>query len=108
MEISIPKDYGKVLFLAYSCACLWYTSLVTAVLVFPLILLSNMWLFYQDPPKAICMISNDKDRCLTVMGEVAENLGAERVFVYEDKGEDQDYEYLGEVVLQPEVEVDID
>lgn len=54
------------------------------------------------------MISKDKDRCLSVMEEVAENLGAERVFVYEDKGEDQDYEYLGEVVLQPEVEVDID
>ena len=53
------------------------------------------------------MISKDKENCLSVMEDVAESLGVDTVIIYEAKGEDE-YEHIGTLELQPEVEMDLD
>lgn len=108
MEIQINKEIVMpILFLLYCSTCAWFTSLATALMIVPLMILSYGWLFLQEPPYAVCMISNHKDKCLAVMEEVAEGLGVERIIIYEAKGED-DYEYLGDLFLQPEYEIDLE
>lgn len=108
MEIKIDKeDATSVAFLLYVAVCMWFTTLVTAILILPLALFAWAWIFYSKPPIAICMIADDKEKCLAVMEEVAESLGVEQVILYEAKGEDE-YEHLGVFELQPEIEVEFD
>jgi hypothetical protein len=103
MDIHLPEELGKVAFLIYVVICLWFTSITTAFLIVPLILISNMCLFNQPPQMAICLISDDPDKCMLVMKEVAKSVGADQVIVYKDVGSKDDYQYLGEVNLLPEV-----
>jgi len=57
----------------------------------------------------VCMIASDKEKCLAVMEDVAESLGVDKVIIYQAKGENEDeYERLGTLDLQPEVDLDID
>lgn len=108
MEVKIDKRLlAQTIFIAYVAICILNTSLLSAFLLVPLALWSNMWLFYQDPPQAVCMISNDKEKCLSIMEDVAEALGCERIVMYEATGEDE-YKSLGVLELQDEIEVDLD
>lgn len=108
MEVQIDKEQSTlVAFLLYVAACMWFTSLLTAFLILPLALFAWAWIFHSSPPYAVCMISNDKDKCLSVMEDVAESLGVNRIIIYEAKGEDE-YEHLGTLELQEEIEVEFD
>lgn len=108
MIIKIDKTtMYQALFVAYVAICILSTSLWSAFMLVPLALWSNMWLFHQDPPQAICMISNDKEKCLSVMEDVAEALGCERIVMYEAV-DDEKYVSLGVFDLQDEIEIDLD
>jgi len=108
MEIKVSKrTIAQAVFVTYVAICIMNTSLATAFLLVPLALWANMWLFYQDPPQAICMISKDREKCMSVMEDVAESLGVDRIVMYEAIGEDK-YEHLGVLEIQDEVEIDID
>ena len=107
MEFVIDKEKALQLsFLLYCSCCMWFTSISTAIMIIPLVIFSYAWIFSQEPPFAVCMISKDKEKCIAVMEELAEGIGAERIIIYEEK--QGDYEYLGDMFLQPEIQVDLD
>ena len=110
MELQIDKEEATLVgFLFYVAACMWFTSIVTAFLILPLALFAWAWIFQSRPPYAVCMIAKDKEKCLTVMEDVAESLGVDQVIIYEAVGENEDdYKHLGTLNLQPEVEVELD
>jgi hypothetical protein len=108
MEINIDKDaLFKALFVAYVVTCVLCTSLITAFLIVPLAIWANLWLFHQPTAKAICMISEDKERCLDIMSQIAEELELLKVIIYQEVGTNE-FEYVGTVELQDELEVDMD
>jgi len=108
MQAEIDKEKATYIgFVAYVATCMWFTSLTTAFLILPLVLFAWGWIFLHEQPYAVCLISKDKDKCLSVMEDLAESLGVQRVIIYEAKGED-DYEHLGTLELQDEIEIDLD
>lgn len=108
MEVQIDKEEATLAaFILYVAACMWFTTILTAFLILPLALFAWAWIFQSRPPYAVCMISKDKEKCLSVMEDVAESLGVDTVIIYEAKGEDE-YEHIGTLELQPEVEMDLD
>ena len=108
MEINIDRDdLLKALFVIYVIVCILCTSLITAFLIAPLAIWSNMYLFYETMPKALCMVSNDRDRCVAVMEEIAEELELKQIIIYEEV-ELNKFEHVGIIELQDEVDVDID
>ncbi len=68
---------------------------------------ANLYLFYQPVAKGLCMISNDRERCMYVMEEVAEELELKQVIIYEEV-ELNKFEHVGIIELQDEVDVDMD
>tara|TARA_A100000164_G_scaffold50317_1_gene38954 strand:+ start:87 stop:428 length:342 start_codon:yes stop_codon:yes gene_type:complete len=108
MEINIDKDdLLKALFVIYVIVCILCTSLITAFLIVPLAMWANLYLFYQPVAKGLCMISNDRERCMYVMEEVAEELELKQVIIYEEV-ELNKFEHVGIIELQDEVDVDMD
>lgn len=61
--------------------------MTTAIMITPLILLSGHALLMT--PKAICLISKNKDTALDIMGQVAKSLDVDEVHVYVAHGEDE-------------------
>ena len=108
MEINIDRDdLLKALFVIYVIICILCTSLITAFLIAPLAIWSNMYLFYQPVTKGLCMISNARERCMYVMEEVAEELELKQVIIYEEV-ELNKFEHVGIIELQDEVDFDMD
>lgn len=87
MTIEISKYLvHRVAFYLYTAVCLWYSNLTTAILITPFIVLSGFAVFRR--PKAVCLIGNSRDLCLSIMKDVAERLEVDEVHVYEARDKD--------------------
>ena len=70
----------RIVFFVYSAACLILSPMLTAIMIVPLVLLSAHSLTII--PKAICVVSKDKDVALSVMGTVAKELEVKEIYVF--------------------------
>lgn len=80
--IDIALKTGYVL---YVSVCLLTTELWYAVMITPLVILGYYSLIVI--PKAVCVISHDRDLALAIMKNIAERLNVSEIHVYQARSE---------------------
>lgn len=76
IDIAIKTGY-----LLYASVCLIATELWFAVMITPLVILG--YLSITMLPKAVCVISHDRDLALAIMKNIAERLRVSEIHVYQ-------------------------
>lgn len=79
-DIAIKTGY-----VLYASVCLIATELWFAVMITPLVILGYYSLTVI--PKAVCVISHDRDLALAIMRNIAERLNVSEIHVYQARSE---------------------
>ena len=77
----------KIVFFIYVSACLFCSPIDTAIMIVPLILLCGHSLF--TAPKAICVVSENKEIALSIMGNIAKELDIKEIYIFHAESVDE-------------------